>query len=141
VPPQQIHRTSVSKYGERHLDLDLPGARLEIRGDPADDGCVPFVQEPIELAASPSDDLDEIRIESREDTRDRAHGQVVDLSALEARDLALADPGSLRHIDLAPAEAMSQGSGDAAKAEVAHATIVRSDSHLRIHRRWPIRTV
>lgn len=107
MPPQEIDRPSVAEDGERHFDLHLPGARLEICGDLAHDGCVPFVQESIELAASPPDDLHKIRIESREDTGDRAHRQVVDLSALEARDLALADTPSPCHIDLAPSEAMS----------------------------------
>ncbi len=139
MPPQQIHRTPVGEYGERHLDLYLPGACLEIRGYPTDNRRVPFVEEPVELAASPSDELDDIRVECREHTHDRADGQVVDLSALEARDLALADTGSPRHIGLSPAEAMSQGSRDAAQAEVAHATIVDIDSRLWLHPQSPSR--
>jgi hypothetical protein len=129
MPREKVDRTSLSIDSERHFDLRHPTASLQERGDSTDEHGMTLVKQAVELTTAPSDDLDQVRVEDGEDPCDRGHCQVVDLAALEARDLALTDPSPPRDVDLAPAQAMSQGSGDAAEAKVAHPMIVAHDAH------------
>jgi hypothetical protein len=70
--------------GERNLDTRLPATRNEVPTDPADEECMALIEEPVQLTAPPSDNLDEVCVESCEDPDEGRDGQAVDLTTLEA---------------------------------------------------------
>ena len=131
MPSEQVYRTPISIHGECHLDTRLPTTCLEVRGYATNDESMALVQQSIELAISPSDNVDEVSIERSEDAGNAGDGQVVDLTALESRNLTLADTSPPGNVHLPPAESVSEGSGDPAEAEVAHAS-QRADNGDRI---------
>lgn len=102
MPREQIDRPTLSPDRERDLWPNLPAQPFQPLADATDERRMALVEEPVKLAASPTDRHDEVRIEGADDRVQAVERHPVDPPALHVRHDVLADAGSLADILLPP---------------------------------------
>jgi hypothetical protein len=130
VPAEHVDRSSLAKDRVRDLRPELPTIADEQLREVVTELCVKRVQQTIEIATSPSDGEHEFRVEASDDLPNRLDRHPVDLTALEQRDLSLAQPDATTQIALAQAETLAKRTPEAPDPEVVHGISFDGRAHL-----------
>lgn len=120
MPGKEVDGTALAVFGVRDLRDNLPAKTFETRDNALGKACMPAIEEPIQLATTPSNVDDDFRIERAEQVAQGSNGQPVESATLDSRHHVVADAGAIGRVDLADAKSMAQGTRRAADLKVIH---------------------
>lgn len=117
---KDVDRSMLAIHRVTDLGRRLPPERHQAPERIADECRMSFVEEPIDQSTTPANVELGRRVERAEDQPDDPQRRSVEVSALQQRDLLLADAGPHREVDLAPSEAQSKRADEPAHTHVVH---------------------
>ena len=99
---EDVDRPAFAELRVRDLPRYRPSEASETPGNPADERCVPLVEEAIELTATPRDVDDDTGVDCRKHACDRPERERVPMPPFDQRHARLADAGDAGQVALAP---------------------------------------
>lgn len=121
---EDVDRAAIATKRVGDLDGDDPPVALEQSHDPAREPRVPFVEDPVKLAAPPADDHVDIGLELGQHPFERPEREPAALTDLDDGDDLLADSSPRSQVDLAPSEPTSQRADEPSNPDWMHGPIV-----------------
>jgi len=108
MPREEVDRPALAVFGVGNLRHDGPAEALQTRDDRIAEHRVSAIEEPIQLAATPADQDDDLRIERAEEPTQRSNGQALNAATLDSRHDVVTDADPFGRVDLAQPESMAQ---------------------------------
>jgi hypothetical protein len=118
MPREQVDRAAFAIDGIRDLGTYDPTRRAEHVRDRTHERCVSFIDEPVQVAASPPELDNEIRVQRSGDPANGLQRETFEMAALEQRYQALRDAGTGRQVALSPAKSLTERSEARADPEI-----------------------
>jgi len=120
VEREEVDRPTLTVFGVGNLRDHLPPEVAQQPRRLLAEARVRPVEEPVNLAAPPAHEQDELCIEYRNQPPEPADGDPFDPAALDARNQVLARTGTLTHLALRKPEPVSQDSDGPSEAKIVH---------------------
>lgn len=132
VEREEVDRPTLTVFGVGNLRDHLPLEVTEEARRLLAEARVRPVQEPVDLAAPPAHEQDQLCIEHRNQPPEPADSDPFDPAALDARNQVLARTGALTDLALRKAEPVSQDSDGPSESQVVHRATMGSAAYLAI---------
>jgi len=134
VPRKKVDRAAFAVYGVRDLGLRGPAACLQQLGHATQDCGMAFVEQTIELSASPAKGDHQVRIERAGDRSDAAYRHVTDASTLDPGHHIPAFAGMRGEIRLSPTTVVAEGPDPPTDPRAVHRPSVTRPDHPALSR-------